>query len=335
MALACDISEECQNCVWRTSSAANEESTHRAQIQRTLGRRVDHYFPSPRRTHYRYRIQLQPNDKGQLGYHQPRSHSHTPIATCTIAHERINAGLHTLGPAPKGLQRVEFRTNGTELQLHAQSKRQDRGFKDKLIKWADGSCESLALNGQVLSGLKRLPMTLGGVTHQLRPQSFYQVNLPLNEKLISEVVRHVQDANPTHVLDLFSGVGNFAFPIAKLDLPVTAIESADSSFFDARDSQKRTGLSVTLKHQDLRKYEAGSVFADVVILDPPRAGAAGLLPKLLLTRPKRIIYVACHAPSLARDMRALEGKYKLNALSLFEFFPWTPHVETLAVFDRI
>lgn len=335
MALACEISEECQNCAWRSHSAANEEKEHRADIQRILGRAVDHYFPAPKRTHYRHRIQLQPDDKGQLGYHQPRSHTHTPIAICTIAHEQINRGIHALGPTPKGIQRVEFRTNGTELQLHAQSKRQDRRLKDRLIEWADGACDSLALNGQVLSGLKRLQVSLGGVNHQLRPDSFYQVNLPLNDTLISEVLRQVEAAEPTHVLDLFSGVGNFAFPIAKLGLPVTAIESANSSFYDARDSQKRTGLSVTLKHQDLRQFEAGSVFADVVILDPPRAGAAGLLPKLLLTRPKRILYVACHAPSLARDMRALDGKYKLTELSLFEFFPWTPHVETLAVFDRL
>ena len=334
MALSCEISEDCQNCTWRNHSAANEENEHRDQSQRTLGRTVDRYFAAPNRTHYRHRIQLQPDANGTLGYHRPRTHIHTPIAKCTIAHKRINQGVQALGPAPKGLHRVEFRTNGAELQLHVQSKRQDQHFKKALIEWAKEACDSLALNGQVLSGLKRLPMTLGGVTHQLRPESFFQVNLPLNEVLISEVLRHVQAAGPTHVLDLFSGVGNFAFPIAKLGLPVTAIESANSSFFDARDSQKRTGLSVTLRHQDLRKYEAGAVFADVVILDPPRAGATGLLPKLLLTRPKRILYVACHAPSLARDMRALDGKYKLTELSLFEFFPWTPHVETLAVFDR-
>ena len=75
---------------------------------------------------------------------------------------------------------MEFRTNGTEHQLHAQSKRQDRRLKDSLIEWADGACDSLP-HGQVLSGLKRLPVTLGGVSHQLRPDSFYQVNLPLNE----------------------------------------------------------------------------------------------------------------------------------------------------------
>ena len=85
-------------------------------------------------------------------------------------------------------------------------------------------------------------MTLGGVV-LIDPRQLHQVNLPLNEILISEVLRQVQAMSP-HVLDLFSGVGNFAFPIAKLGLPVTAIESANSSFYDARDSQKRTGLSV-------------------------------------------------------------------------------------------
>lgn len=316
------------------SKGTGDEQNYRQTVEKRFGRSVDAFYPSPERQHYRYRIQLQPNSNGLLGYHQPRSHNHEPIIRCDKAHKRINTVLPKIGSVPKGIQRVEFRTNGVHLQVHAQSKRQDRTLKNRLDEWATDCIDSLALNGQILNGMKRLPLKLGGIEHQLRPESFYQVNLPLNEILIETVLGHVQAAHPTHVLDLFSGVGNFTFPIAKSGLNVTAIESANSSFFDARDTKKRTGLAVTLKNEDLRRFEAGSVFADVIVLDPPRAGAGDLIDKLLLTRPKRLIYVSCHTQSLARDMRGLSENYNLTRLELFEFFPGTPHIETVAVFDR-
>ena len=174
------------------------------------------------------------------------------------------------------------------------------------------------------------------MSHQLRPDSFYQVNLPLNEILISEVLRQVQAAEPHMFLTFFSGVGNFAFPIAKLGLPVTAIESANSSFYDARDSQKRTGLSVTLKNtkicDNLRLARSLPMWSSST---HTCAGAAGLLPKLLLTRPKRILYVACHAPSLARDMRAqMENTNSPSSRSLSSS---RGHLMSrpMAVFDRL
>ena len=122
-------------------------------------------------------------------------------------------------------------------------------------------------------------------------------------------------------LTFFQGLETLHFP-------------SPGSDFRSQPSNRQTRLSTTpetvksepvcpsLKHQDLRQFEAGSVFADVVILDPPRAGAAGLLPKASAHTPQAHPLCCLSAPSLARDMRALDGKYKLTELSLFEFFPW-------------
>jgi 23S rRNA (uracil1939-C5)-methyltransferase len=70
-------------------------------------------------------------------------------------------------------------------------------------------------------------------------------------------------------------------------------------------------------------------------VDPPREGAPGLLGQLAVTRPKRLAYVSCHPPSLSRDLRpALAAGYRLSHLAVFDMFPQTFHVETLAVLTR-
>jgi 23S rRNA (uracil1939-C5)-methyltransferase len=335
MSQLCPIAGLCQNCDWIDLSAAEAAQRLCTIIQNRFQHPVDEFHPSPARTHYRSRIQLRPNKEGQLSYSQPRSTLNIPIEDCSIADPLINAALKKLGPCPKGVQRVEFRTNGQLLQLSAQSKRQDQSLKKALVAWAEPTSDSIALNGQILHGIKRMPYTFGGVQHQLRPQSFTQVNLPLNEQLISRVVSLAHEQNPSQILDLYSGVGNFSFPLASTGIPVIAMESAPSSVYDARDTQERTQLPVEIQVKNIDTFAAGDVFCEVVILDPPRSGAPGIFPKLTLTLPKRIIYISCFPQSLARDMKSLGSKYKLSRIEVFEMFPQTHHGEVLAVFDKV
>ena len=73
---------------------------------------------------------------------------------------------------------------------------------------------------------------------------------------------------------------------------------------------------------------------DVAVLDPPRLGAPGRLAQVCMTRPRRILYVSCHPPSLARDLpEAHAAGYELSELILVDMFPHGPHVELLAVLD--
>ena len=79
----------------------------------------------------------------------------------------------------------------------------------------------------------------------------------------------------------------------------------------------------------------GHRFFDVALLDPPRAGAQGLLQKLVVTRPRAIVYLSCDAVTLARDLRTVVGKgYRVERVQPYDMFPGTDHVETLAVLIR-
>jgi 23S rRNA (uracil1939-C5)-methyltransferase len=74
---------------------------------------------------------------------------------------------------------------------------------------------------------------------------------------------------------------------------------------------------------------------DVVVLDPPRAGAPGILPRLVRNRPRRIIYVTCHAGNAARDVREItKHGYRLVEVIGFDLFPRTHHLEAMLILDR-
>ena len=110
--------------------------------------------------------------------------------------------------------------------------------------------------------------------------------------------------------------------------------------------------SVAEKSTLVRRFERGSAVElqsveqavsrtrretpDVVIADPPRTGlSADALRGLAAWRSPRIVYVSCDPPTLARDAARLrEAGYVLHAIDAFDLFPNTPHVETVAVFDR-
>jgi len=72
---------------------------------------------------------------------------------------------------------------------------------------------------------------------------------------------------------------------------------------------------------------------DGVLLDPPRSGAQGVLPKLTRQRPIRIVYVSCNPITLARDLRAVRG-YRMESVHCFDMFPRTHHVETVVTLER-
>lgn len=182
-------------------------------------------------------------------------------------------------------------------------------------------------------GSKTLALNVMGTEHWLHPETFYQVNLELNEILVTEVVERVLEWAPTAVLDLYSGAGNFSLPLISRGIKVTAIESNPSAIRDGRATVKRTtGQSgeSTFLQRNADSFQAGDCFFDVAILDPPRRGAPGVLDELVLTRPKSIFYVSCNPLTLGRDLSpALAAGYKVRNIRGFDMFPGTSHIETL------
>jgi len=318
-----------------------------AQVAALLNRKVDRAHPSPRSLAYRARITMKVNTEGSLGYHQARSHTWVPIPACDIARPEINEVLKRIPKLPSQLPGLELRSDGQRVVLAANSarprgQRKSNSKTKKMLKKALASLDpdtlgvsGVSFDGQTLSGDSTLHLAVCGIAHQISPSSFYQVNLEVNELLVQRVTDLVLAAAPTTVLDLYAGIGNMSLPLAAQGIKTVLMEQEGSSVADAEAAIARNRLNAKMIRGNAGRFQAGDVFFDVALLDPPRGGAPRLMPQLLTTRPKMVVYVSCNPATLARDVQpALQSGYEIELLEVIDMFPQTDHIETLCVLRR-
>ena len=187
---------------------------------------------------------------------------------------------------------------------------------------------------------------IGDLKFEISPRSFYQVNPVMTEKLYGKAKEYAQLTGEENLLDLYCGVGSIGLFCSGDARYVLGIESIKDAVVDANRNAAINGIVnarfLTGKaeevlpellrgegDEDLVKVARN---ADVVILDPPRAGChEDLLDSVVEISPKRIVYVSCDPATLARDIAVLEEKgYKFEEATPVDMFPWTLHVETVA-----
>lgn len=175
---------------------------------------------------------------------------------------------------------------------------------------------------------------------EFAPTDFIQVNGELNRLMVARAME-LLDPKPTdRALDLFCGLGNFSLPLARRTAAVAGVEGDAALVARARANAARNGIENTAFHAaDLAGASPAGDWSrahyDIVLLDPPRAGAREILPIAVASRPRRIVYVSCHPGSFARDAGILRGQlgYRLAAAGVMDMFPHTSHVETIALFE--
>lgn len=177
-----------------------------------------------------------------------------------------------------------------------------------------------------------------GLTFEFLPMDFVQVNAGINAELVSTAVRLAQIQATDRVLDLYCGIGNFSLPLAQRARELTGVEGDAGLVARAVRNAASNGIANTrFLTADLMSPGWGFYREpwDVVVLDPPRTGAEAPVAELK-GGPRRIVYVSCHPGTLARDAQVLveQHGYRLRAVRVFDMFPHTHHVETLALFER-
>jgi 23S rRNA (uracil1939-C5)-methyltransferase len=191
------------------------------------------------------------------------------------------------------------------------------------------------------TGAAGLVYCVGTESYWISRGSFFQVNRFLIETLVDLVCNH--DGEPrTGALawDLYAGVGLFSRVLARNFMRITAVEANPSAASDLRGGlAKISPASVAIEATTLEFLRRAVLDRDrpeLVVLDPPRAGA-GLEVCDLLSRlsPGEIVYVSCDPLTLARDLAALQPHYRVTALQLVDLFPQTAHLETIATLNRI
>lgn len=175
------------------------------------------------------------------------------------------------------------------------------------------------------------------LTLRFEPLDFVQVNLAMSQQMVRQALHWLDPKPDERVLELFCGLGNFSLPIAARGARLTAVEGEAALVERARANAARNGLEIRFLKADLFKPEARDPWlagaCDAVLLDPPRAGAQEILPWVAQMTPRRIVYVSCHAGTLARDAGILVAAgYRLQRAGVMDMFPHTAHMESMALF---
>ena len=182
--------------------------------------------------------------------------------------------------------------------------------------------------------------TEAGVTIPFLPTNFIQVNRSVNQQMVRQALDWLEIQPEERVLDLFCGLGNFSLPMAKQAQSVVGIEGVQEMVDQAISNAGVNGIDNTKFYQaNLEQDFTGKEWAreqfDKVLLDPARAGAEGIVDQLAALGAKRVVYVSCNPATLARDSQSLlKQGYKLKKIGMLDMFPYTSHLESMALYVR-
>lgn len=176
----------------------------------------------------------------------------------------------------------------------------------------------------------QLSDTLLGQQFVYDAESFFQVNLPVYEKALSAIKAACVGGGVT---DMYAGVGSIGLSVAKQRVTLVELDPATAAM--ARRNAAAAHIEAEVVEASTEKALQYITTNQPVIFDPPRAGLhVKVIERCLAERPPHIIYLSCNPATQARDVALLQQAYELTDLKVYNFFPRTPHIETLAILRR-
>jgi 23S rRNA (uracil1939-C5)-methyltransferase len=303
----CPLADTCGGCNWQHMTY-EEQSRQKVLIARDCFRRTAGTQPPEIEIiqgpglGYRNRVQFHRDEKGNIGYMARDSNNVVPVNRCPVVIERINEFL-SRPPEGNRPRFTVFAGNGWIASEEDEDKRD-------------------------------LSVTLSGREISFNVMSFFQSNLVMLEKLVQYIAGGLEG---NVLLDLYSGVGVFGASLGVHFKKIIAVDENPISVNYAAvnitgENNEFYGMSVEDWIGSLRK----PVQAETVIVDPPRTGL-GRKVRVFLNeiRPHNIMYVSCDIATFARDIKDfLEGGYRIRDVVIFDFYPQTSHIESLALLSR-
>ncbi|HXX24392.1 MAG TPA: 23S rRNA (uracil(1939)-C(5))-methyltransferase RlmD [Terriglobia bacterium] len=294
------------------------------------------------------KVARQPGGQVELGFFESQSHRVYPIDNCLILSPRLNAVLGELR-RPEwalglgSLREIDLLADEHDEQVMitlqgAAAGAEGEQVGQNLLERIPGAvCVALVAKNQTrVLGQPTLHYAVGSIRYRVSPGSFFQVSRFLVLELVTSVTGEEQGQL---ALDLFAGVGLFSLPLARRFNRVVAAEANPIAASDLKANAEANGLSnlrvaCETTYDFLRRFAQAE--PDLVVMDPPRAGVdAGSLKLVTALRPRKIHYLSCSPPTLARDLSFLaRHSYHLHSIELFDLFPQTYHVEALAKLAR-
>lgn len=302
-----------------------------------------------------------------LGFYRRRSHDIVPIDTCPVAMgdvqsviAAVRGWMQSMGVTPydeathQGLLRhvvVRASRGGSLMVLLVATDAALPDEADLLRRLQAGVAGFIGLHvsvnrtfgnailgpaSQRISGEDMLLETLLGLTFELSPLSFFQVNPAQTERLYQTAIDFAALGAGDVAVDAYAGVGSIALCMARSAARVIGLEIVPQAVESARHNAVRNGIAnaeflTAAVEERLPKLVADGLRPDVVVLDPPRKGVEPAVVQAILTAaPKRVVYISCHVPTQARDAALLAaGGYRIAACQPVDLFCYAGGVENV------
>lgn len=315
---------------------------------------------------YRNKIELasHTNKQGKmsLGMHRSDGEGVLKVDQCLLLDKKFRRLPHSVAGAvgymsgSHGLKidrvgiRASSRTGSTEIALWTAPSAFPRAQMAKVLTDAakPGSVVRVLSKGplkarrvssvECLSGKGFWKERIAGSTMRLSAPSFFQVNTAGAEKLVELVMAGLSPQEDDVAMDLYSGAGTFTLPLAKQCSYVSAVEAYGPAVRDLRRNLEQAQLDNVGAIGGDADREFPDIDADIVVVDPPRAGLdAHVVKQLSAQRARAIAYVSCDPATLARDLARFEeqGSYRVASIVPVDLFPQTFHIENVTILERV
>jgi len=299
------------------------------------------------------------NKKGRVlvGFREKRKPYIADIQRCEVLHPSVGGRLHELADLISGMQarariaQIEMAVgDDTTALVFRNLDPLSQDDRQRLSEYAQQTGLHIYLQPKGPDSIELLWPEASALCYRLSdqnidvqflPTDFTQVNPAINKIMIRQALELLDLQETDTVLDLFCGLGNFTMPIARKVAAVVGVEGEAGLVQRARENSQHNGIANVEYHvvdlsEEPREQPWMQRRYDKVLVDPPRSGAQELVPNLAELGADRIVYVSCHAASLARDAGILVNDlgYRLIAAGVMDMFPHTSHVESMALFER-
>lgn len=276
-----------------------------------------------------------------LGYRQHAGHQLVDVDVCVVLEPALQTALQVLrerlAPSLEGTGEVELalRDDGRVVVTI----RCDTPVSAAVYAATDAVSREPPIAGVALCVGDGAPARFGELDHPLRAVdggvlhapagAFAQANAEVNRRL-SELVAGLAEPEDARVLELYAGHGNFSVALAARARTFCAVEGDATAAKACRKNLVARGFAnARVLAQDVSRLKLDER-ADVVVLDPPRAGAKQLAEIVRGVQASRVVYVSCHMTTLARDLKALAPLgFRVDRAHMLDMFPHTAHVEAV------
>lgn len=297
---------------------------------------VQEMIASPSPWNYRNHVQFHLTEEGKLGYVRAQAPTVFAIEECHLPDGFINGLWPQLEFEPgTGVERVSLRAgkdHDSMLVLESSAPESPELEIEACISVAHVFDE----NTVVIAGNDHIFISVLSRDFRVSAAAFFQVNTAMAEKMVEHLLTCLPVSPSATLLDVYCGAGLFSAFLAPQYERLIGVESSPSACEDFAfnlDEFDNVELYEGLAEDVIPYLEAK---ADIVLVDPPRAGLEKrVIDGILKLNPQLIAYVSCDPSTLARDAaRLIHAGYRLKDVMPFDLFPQTFHIESISLFEK-